>query len=185
MIIFQTAEPEFKAQCSSGMLTAADRYAPGPGKRCHVDTLVEVLKWAGNFVRDDVIFNTIQLVSQTPELQPYVVHEAWKAIRDTDNCTEKQPLVQVACWCIGEYGSFLLDGVSIEGETLTVSEEEVIEVYQKILWAKHMSLVTKQYALMSVTKLSTRYHDSNRWKAVSLTIFSKNCHFSTLSAVIL
>ncbi len=34
-------------------------------------------------------------VSQTPDLQPYVVHEAWKAIRDTDNCTEKQPLTQV------------------------------------------------------------------------------------------
>jgi hypothetical protein len=63
---------------------------------------------------------------------------------------------QVACWCIGEYGASLLDGISIEGETLTVSEDEVIEVYQKILWAKHMSLVTKQYALMSVTKLSTR-----------------------------
>ena len=29
MSLFQTAEPEFKAQCSSGMLTAADRYAPG------------------------------------------------------------------------------------------------------------------------------------------------------------
>ena len=139
------------------MLTAADRYAPGPGKRCHVDTLMEVLKWAGNYVRDDVIFNTIQLVSQTPDLQPYVVHETWKAIRDAENCTEKQPLVQVACWCIGEYGASLLDGISIEGETLTVSEDEVIEVYQKILWAKHMSLVTKQYALMSVTKLSTRF----------------------------
>ncbi len=59
----QTAEPEFKAQCSSGMLIAADRYAPGPGKRCHLDTLLEVLKWAGNYVRDDVIYNTIQVIS--------------------------------------------------------------------------------------------------------------------------
>jgi AP-1 complex subunit gamma-1 len=98
----------------------------------------------------------LQIVSQSPDLQPYAVHEAWKGIRDTENCTEKQPLTQVACWCIGEYGAALLDGISIEGETLTVSEDEVIEVYQKILWAKHMSLVTKQYALMSVTKLSTR-----------------------------
>ena len=32
-----------------------------------------------------------------------------------------------------------------------------LDVYQKILWAKHMSLITKQYALMSVTKLSTRF----------------------------
>ena len=81
---------------------------------------------AGNHIRDDVIFNTIQLVSDSPDLQPYVVHEAWKAIRDTQNCTEKQPLTQVSCWCIGEYGKGLLDGVSVEGETITVSEQEVI-----------------------------------------------------------
>lgn len=97
------------------------------------------------------------MVSDSPDCQPYVVHEAWKAIRDTENCTEKQPLTQVSCWCIGEYGASLLDGVSVEGETLTVSEDQVIDVYQKILWAKHMSLITKQYALMSVTKLSTRF----------------------------
>lgn len=157
ILFLQTAEPVFKSECSSGMLIAAEKHAPGPGKRCHIDTLMDVLKGAGNYVRDDVIFNTIQLVSQTPDQQPYVVHETWKAIRDTENCSEKQPLTQVSCWCIGEYGAALLDGVSVEGETLTVTEEEVIEVYQRILWAKHMSVVTKQYALMSLTKLSTRF----------------------------
>lgn len=151
----QDADPNFKSECSSGMVIAAEKHAPG--KRCHIDTLFDVLKGAGNYVRDDVIFNTIQLVSETSDLQPYVVHEAWKAIRDTVSCTEKQPLVQVSCWCIGEYGAHLLNGVSVEGETLTVSEEEVIEIYQKILSAKHMSLITKQYAIMSVTKLSTRF----------------------------
>ena len=85
------------------------------------------------------------------------MHETWKAIRDTENCTEKQPLTQVSCWCIGEYGSALLNGVSVENETIVVTEDEVIEIYVKILWAKHMSLVTKQYALMSIAKLSTRF----------------------------
>ena len=152
----QDAEAVFKSECSSGMVIAAEKHAPG--KRCHIDTLFDVLKGAGNYVRDDVIFNTIQLVSESADLHPYVVHEAWKALRDTINLsTEKQPLVQVSCWCIGEYGAHLLNGVSVEGETLTVSEQEVIEIYQKILWAKNMSLITKQYALMSVTKLSTRF----------------------------
>jgi len=41
-----------------------------------------------------------QIVSQAPDLQSYAVHEAWKAIRDTENCTEKQPLTQVACWYV-------------------------------------------------------------------------------------
>ena len=84
---------------NSGMVIAAENHSPG--RRCHIDTLMDVLKAAGNYVRDDVIFNTIQLVSESSELQPYVVHETWKAIRDTENCTEKQPLTQVSCWCIG------------------------------------------------------------------------------------
>ncbi len=65
--------------------------------------------------------------------------------------------LKVACWCIGEYGKYLLDGISVDGETLTVSEEEVIELYHKILFACHISVATKQYGLMSLTKLSTRF----------------------------
>jgi len=149
----ETAEPEFKAQCSSSMVIAAERFAPG--KRAHIDTLLDVLKTAGNYVRDDVIFNTIQLVSSSePEMQSYVVHESWSSIRGAaHNISEKQPMTQVACWCIGEYGKYLLDG-SGSG---VVSEDEVIEVYQKILFAHHTSIVTKQYGLMSLTKLSTRF----------------------------
>ena len=94
----QTADPVFKSECSSGMVIAAENHAPS--RKCHLDSLLDVLKGAGNYVRDDVIFNTIQLVSESTELQPYVVHETWKAIRDTENCTEKQPLTQVLiCPC--------------------------------------------------------------------------------------
>ena len=38
----QTAEPIFKSECSSGMVTAAERHSPG--KKCHIDTLLDVLK---------------------------------------------------------------------------------------------------------------------------------------------
>ena len=149
----ETAEPEFKSQCSSSMVIAAERFAPG--KRAHIDTLLDVLKTAGNYVRDDVIFNTIQLVSSSEsEMQSYVVHESWSSIRGEGNISEKQPMTQVACWCIGEYGKYLLDG---SGGSGVVSEDEVIEVYQKILFAHHTSIVTKQYGLMSLTKLSTRF----------------------------
>ena len=102
------------------------------------------------------------------------MHETWKAIRDTENCTEKQPLTQVSCWCIGEYGSALLNGVSVENETIVVTEDEVIEIYMKILWAKHMSLVTKQYALMSIAKLSTRF--SNPTPKIQDTIDAFHVH---------
>ena len=50
----------------------------------------------GKYVRDDVIFNTIQLVSWNPELQPYVAQESWAALKASSNSySEKQPLTQV------------------------------------------------------------------------------------------
>jgi len=71
------------------------RYAPS--RRVHMDTLFDVLKTAGNYVREDVVFSTIQLVSaEAADLHPYIVREAWKAIRQTENCSEKQPLTQVS-----------------------------------------------------------------------------------------
>ena len=50
----------------------------------------------GKYVRDDVIFNTIQLVSENSELQPYVAQESWAALKASSDCySEKQPLTQV------------------------------------------------------------------------------------------
>ena len=34
---------------------------------------------------------------------------------------------------------------------------QVIDVYHKVLFSTHISVVTKQYALMSLTKLTTRF----------------------------
>ena len=65
--------------------------------------------------------------------------------------------VKVCCWCIGEYAVHLLDGVAIEGDVIQLGEDEVINLYQSILWSSNISAVTKQYALMSITKLSTRF----------------------------
>jgi hypothetical protein len=78
-------------------------------------------------------------------------------------------LKQVCCWCIGEYGSALLDGSSLkdsdaneEGKQPTtpvvVTEEEVASVYQQILWDNHISVVTKQVNISNIlleTPMST------------------------------
>ena len=51
---------------------------------------------------------TIQLISETQAQQGYAVCALWKALeKDT---SDKQPLTQVATWCIGEYGDILLYG---------------------------------------------------------------------------
>ena len=129
------------------MLSAVEKYAPGPGKKCAIDTLFEVLRAAGinyihlkclkskfclvqswnilysifsiflgKYVRDDVIFNTIQLVSENAELQPYVAQESWVALKASSECfSEKQPLTQVILLkkIVGLQG--LTQGTSYEG----------------------------------------------------------------------
>lgn len=41
LVFLEKADSEFKAQCSSGMVLAAERYAPST--RWHLDTLLAVL----------------------------------------------------------------------------------------------------------------------------------------------
>ena len=64
--------------------------------------------------------------------------------------------MQVCCWCIGEYGAMLRESCPDLG-TGPVTESEVIGWYSKVMWAHHITVVTKQYALISLTKLSTRF----------------------------
>jgi len=152
LVFLKTAEPEFKQQCSSNMMIAADQHSTD--RRWHLDTIFEVLKNSGNMVRDDVVFNTIQLVSESPEHQKYVVHLAWQTVSEIEHCFELQPLTQVCCWCMGEYGSLLLD--ECEGFT-PVDISKVVSWYEATLQASLINTVTKQYALVSLTKLSTRF----------------------------
>ncbi|XP_014221462.1 AP-1 complex subunit gamma-1 isoform X2 [Trichogramma pretiosum] len=159
LLFLERADPEFKAQCSSNIVMSAERFAPN--KRWHLETLFKVLVAAGNYVRDDVVACTIQLISETQSQQVYAVSALWRALEE--DTYDKQPLTQVATWCIGEYGDLMLYGPHPDDADAPVNltEEEVIDVYHKLLWSQQNSVVTKQYALLSLTKLSTRFQRGN------------------------
>lgn len=145
------ADPEFKAHCSSNIVLAAEKYAPNI--RWHLDTLLKVLIAAGNYIRDDVISSTIQLISESASQQSYIVTHLWTALeKDTG---DKQPLTQVATWCIGEYGEYLLS--SSTDSPVKVSEDDILEIYQKLLWSTQNTVITKQYTINSLMKLSSRF----------------------------
>ncbi|XP_011502817.1 PREDICTED: AP-1 complex subunit gamma-1 isoform X3 [Ceratosolen solmsi marchali] len=159
LLFLERADPEFKAQCSSNIVMSAERFSPN--KRWHLETLFKVLIAAGNYVRDDVVACTIQLISETQTQQVYAVSALWRALeKDT---FDKQPLTQVATWCIGEYGDVLLYGPYPDDADAPVNltEDEVIDVYQRLLWSPQNTVVTKQYTLLSLTKLSTRFQRGN------------------------
>ena len=75
-------------------------------------------------MRDDVVACTIQLISETQSQQGYAVSALWRALeKDT---SDKQPLAQVATWCIGEYGDLLLYGPPSEDAETPINVSSIV-----------------------------------------------------------
>ncbi|EDM14217.1 rCG23570, isoform CRA_a [Rattus norvegicus] len=158
----ESCPPDLRADCASGILLAAERFAPS--KRWHIDTILHVLTTAGTHVRDDAVANLTQLIGEAEELHTYSVRRLYSALAED---ISQQPLVQVAAWCIGEYGDLLLEGNCEETEPFQVEEEDVLALLEKVLQS-HMSLpATRGYAITALMKLSTRLQgDNNRIRQV-------------------
>lgn len=87
-------------------------------RKCHFPLPTQ----AGNYVRDDVVSSTIQLIlNSPPEEQAYIGLRLWDSLHNITNSYEdKQPLLQVAIWTIGEYGDLMLSSERIEGIVVDV-----------------------------------------------------------------
>ncbi|VFV17652.1 adaptor-related protein complex [Lynx pardinus] len=187
----ESCPPDLRADCASGILLAAERFAPT--KRWHIDTILRVLTTAGIYVQDDAVANLTQLIGGAQELHAYSVRRLYSALAED---ISQQPLVQVAAWCIGEYGDLLLEGSCEETEPLQVrpplgvhqggtqqerqdapgllplsllkvEEEEVLALLEKVLQSHMSQPATRGYALTALMKLSTRLRgDSNRIRQV-------------------
>ncbi|KAL1395752.1 hypothetical protein pipiens_011015 [Culex pipiens pipiens] len=139
-----TADADMKSICSSKIVSAAELYSPSV--HWHLDVLLKVLTITGNNIRDDVISSTIQLISNAPrDEQSFISGKMWEAITNMNQLENRQPLVQVAVWTLGEYG-----------EAGNFDEDELIEHYRQLLWAPQLSITTKQYILVSLAKISVR-----------------------------
>lgn len=68
-------------------------------------------------MRDDVVSSTIQLVSSSPALeQTYITNRFWESLQVSNHCEDKQPLLQVAVWAIGEYGDMFMYSSNDDGK---------------------------------------------------------------------
>uniref|UniRef100_A0A672R7U7 AP-1 complex subunit gamma n=1 Tax=Sinocyclocheilus grahami TaxID=75366 RepID=A0A672R7U7_SINGR len=155
LIFLSFCPPELRSQTASGIFNAAERYSPS--KRWHIDTILHVLTTAGGDVRDETVPNLIQLITTASELHCYTVHKLYRAlVKDI----AQQSLVQVACWCIGEYGDLLLKGECEEIEPLQVTEDDVLDALETVLQSHMSSPATRGFALTATMKLSTRITDN-------------------------
>uniref|UniRef100_H2ZPK1 AP-1 complex subunit gamma n=1 Tax=Ciona savignyi TaxID=51511 RepID=H2ZPK1_CIOSA len=169
LLLFLSRCPiDFKSDCSSGIFTAAEKYAPNA--RWHIDTMLKVLTTAGNHVRDDAVPNLIHLLSATDKMHAYSAQQLFKAVSEVNDLSV-QPLTQVACWCLGEYGDELVSA-PVEDEPVNISEKDVLDMLDKVLRTSLSTAVTKSYAINAVMKLSTRFQGCIRQTQEIISIHS-------------
>uniref|UniRef100_A0A673XIN0 AP-1 complex subunit gamma n=1 Tax=Salmo trutta TaxID=8032 RepID=A0A673XIN0_SALTR len=163
LLFLSSCPPELRAHTTSGIFNAAERYAPS--QRWHIDTILHVLTTAGGDVRDETVPNLIQLITTATELHCYTVHKLYRALI-TD--ISVQSLVQVACWCIGEYGDLLLRGECEETEPVQVHAlDDVLDALETVLQSHMSSPATRGFALTATMKLSTRItHNVDRIRSI-------------------
>lgn len=128
------ADSELKEICASNLCICAEKFAPNT--KVQIDTMIKVLTTAGNYVRDDVVGTLCQLISDSSTLHAYCVQHLWRQLKgDLDTM---QPLVQVAMWCLGEYGDLINEDISAvenssASQTSTLEPDDISPVSDTIL----------------------------------------------------
>ncbi|CAL1527635.1 unnamed protein product [Lymnaea stagnalis] len=169
LLFLETCDPEFKSDCCSNIVTAAAKYSPN--KRWHIDTVLKVLTTAGNYIKGDVVTIAIQLVSETSSLHAYSVQQLFRALRSD---ITQQPLAQVAAWCIGEYGELINSNNVEDEEPLHVTEDEVISLLERVLANNNSAVVTKEYVITALMKLSSRFSSSSMRLKQIITLYGSS-----------
>ena len=190
LAFLEVADNEFKPIMTSQIGVAADRFAPT--KRWHVDTMLRVLKLAGNYVKEQILSSFVRLIATTPDLQTYSVQKLYSALKDD---ITQEGLTLAGTWVIGEYGDLLLRGGQYEEEELVqeIKESDIVELFTTILNSAYSSQIVTEYIITSAMKLTARLKDpsqvdrirrllSNRTSDLSIEIQQRAVEYGNLFA---
>jgi len=159
LAFLEVADNEFKPIMTSQIGVAADRFAPS--KRWHVDTMLRVLKLAGNYVKEQILSSFVRLIATTPDLQTYSVQKLYAGLKDD---ITQEGLTLAATWVIGEYGDSLLRGGQYEEEELVkpVHESDIVDLFTTILNSSYATQIAIEYIVTAAMKLTTRLNDETQ-----------------------
>lgn len=176
LAFLEVADTEFKPVMTTQIGIAADRYAPN--KRWHVDTMLRVIKLAGNYVKEQILSSFVRLIATSPELQTYSVQKLYAALRSD---ISQEALTLSGTWVIGEYGDALLRGGSYEEEELVkeVRESDIVDLYNNILNSTYANQIVTEYVVTSAMKLTTRMSDPSQIERIRRLMASRTADLST------
>ncbi|KAG8812215.1 clathrin associated protein complex large subunit, partial [Serendipita sp. 399] len=152
LAFLEVADNEFKLGMTTQICLAAERLAPN--KRWHIDTVLRVLKLAGDYVREEILSAFIRLVCHTPELQSYTVSKLFLALKSD---VSQESLTLGAVWLIGEFSTILMEqGVHDGDQVRPVTDVESVDLLETVLHTPYANAISRQFVLVAITKMSTR-----------------------------
>ncbi|ODH53402.1 hypothetical protein GX48_00232 [Paracoccidioides brasiliensis] len=175
LAFLEVADNEFKPIMTTQIGIAADRFSPN--KRWHVDTMLRVLKLAGNYVKEQILSSFVRLIATTPELQTYSVQKLYTSLKED---ISQEALTLAASWVIGEYGDALLRGGQYEEEELVkeVKESDIVDLFTNILNSTYATQVVTEYIITSAMKLSTRITEPAQIERIRRLLSSRSADLS-------
>lgn len=175
LAFLEVADTEFKPVMTTQIGIAADRYAPS--KRWHIDTLLRIVKLAGNHVKEQILSSFVRLIATTPDLQTYSVQKLYAALKAD---ITQEALTLAATWSMGEYGDALLRGGSYEEEELVkeVKESDIVDLYESILNSTYANQIVTEYIVTSAMKLTTRMSDPSQVERIRRLIMVRQSDLS-------
>lgn len=161
----KVADTEFKLTLTTRISIAAERFAPS--QRWHLDTMLQVLRLAGNHVRDDVLAAFLRLVCHATAEQSYVVQRLYAALH-ADMSQSSQTLVAV--WVLGEFGELLFEQGRVElpdGQTHEATPAALLELLSSLLESVYATPSVREYVLTALAKLHTRIQDPTQQQRIT------------------
>ena len=190
LAFLEVADNEFKPVMTSQIGIAADRFAPN--KRWHVDTMLRVLKLAGNYVKEQILSSFVRLIATTPDLQTYSVQKLYASLKED---ITQEGLTLAGTWVVGEYGDALLQGGQYEEEELVqeVKQSDIVDLFTTILNSSYSTQIINEYIVTSAMKLTARLSEpaqidrirrllSNRTSDLSVEIQQRAVEYGNLFA---
>lgn len=175
LAFLEVADNEFKPVMTTQIGIAADRFAPN--KRWHLDTILRVLKLAGNYVKEQILSSFVRLIATTPELQTYAVQKLYSSLKED---ISQEGLTLAATWTIGEYADSLLQGGQYEEEELVkeVRESDIVDLLTNILNSTYATQIVVEYIITASMKLTTRLSDPAQIERLRRLLSSRTADLS-------
>eukprot|EP01034_Spumella_vulgaris_P022817 gene22817-28990_t len=156
------AQSEHKASLVSKIIQIVEKYSPS--KKWRVDTVVTMLSIAGNITDDSVAQTAIIFIAQSEGLQGYATHKLYRNLVEDSS---QMGLLQVAIWCMGEYGLQLTRDCPAPDTEFSssgfpaISESDVLAQLDKCTKLHNVDVATKAVVLNALGKLSVRLSPSS------------------------